>query len=238
MEKITVANLDIEVVRKDIKNMHLAVYPPDGRIRLAAPNQTDPEVVRMFAISKLGWLKKHIKNLKAQEREAPRDYVSGESNYFQGKRFLLKVKEAKGNNKVSLSGFKHLEMHVKPGTNIEDKAKLIKEWYRHQLKTLVPLLLDKWQPIMQVECKSWGIKQMQTKWGSCNPEAGRIWLNLELAKKPIPCLEYIIVHELTHLLERHHNDRFVKYMDQFMPKWRQHRDLLNSLPVVHRDWGY
>lgn len=237
-EEIKIGKVEIDVVRKDIKNMHLAVYPPNGRIRLAAPNKTDFEVVRLFAISKLGWIKKHVKNFKEQQRETPRSYVSGESHYYQGKRYLLDVIEQKSIYKIEESGSKKLKMFVRPNTTESKRAAVMKEWYRKKLKDQIPELLEKWEKIVGVKADDWGVKQMRTKWGACNIEAKRIWLNLELAKKPPICLEYIIVHELVHLLERHHNDRFVSHMDSFMPKWRLYRDQLNELPVAHEDWGY
>lgn len=237
-EKIAIANLEIDVIRKNIKNMHLAVYPPTGRIRLSAPQRTDAEVVRLFAISKLAWIKKHVKNFKEQPRETKRQYVTGESHYFLGNRFLLKVVEHNGYAKVDLSGVKHIQLKVKGGTSMEERGSIMKEWYRKELKKIVPDLIEKWERIIGVKANDWGIKHMRTKWGACNTDEKRIWLNLELAKKPMNCIEYIIVHELVHLLERHHNENFVKHMDQFMPKWRLHRDELNSLPVAHNDWGY
>lgn len=237
-EKIAVSNFEIDVVRKNIKNMHLAVYPPDGRIRLAVPKDTDEEVLRLFAISKLSWIKKHIKNFKEQDRETERTFVSGESHYYQGNRYLLEVIEHKGYGKVVLSGNKKMRLFVKPDAPTEEKARVVKEWYRKQLKKQIPELLEKWEKTIGVNANEWGVKLMRTKWGACNTDAKRIWLNLELAKKPKICLEYIIVHELVHLLERNHNDKFIAYMDQFMPKWRQHRDVLNSLPIVHQDWEH
>lgn len=236
-EQISIGELSIDVVRKDIKNMHLAVYPPEGRIRLAAPKRTDYEVVRLFAISKLGWIRKHVKNFKEQKRESPRQFVSGESHYFQGKRYLLEVKEHDGFNKIEVGG-KKIKLFVRPNTSPQKKEDVMKEWYRSQLKAQIPDLIEKWEGVMGVQCNHWGVKLMRTKWGSCSVDTKRIWLNLELAKKPPICLEYIIVHELVHLLERNHNDRFIGYMDQFMPKWRLHRDELNRLPVAHVDWGY
>ena len=237
-EIIAFANVEIDVIRKDIKNMHLAVYPPRGRIRLSAPYNTDKEVLRLFAISKLGWIKKNVKNFKEQARETKRDYVPGESHYFNGTRYLLDVKHHNGYNKVILDGTNKIQLWVKPEATVQDKATVIKEWYRMQLKKQLPQLIEKWEKIIGVKCNSWGVKQMKTKWGSCNTEDKRIWLNLELAKKPTICLEYILVHELVHLHERNHNDRFIALMDKFMPKWRLHRDELNSLPIVHNDWGY
>lgn len=238
METLTISNLTIDVVRKDIKNMHLAVYPPNGRIRLSAPEKTDSEMMRLFAVSKIGWIRKHIKNFEAQPRETPRDFISGESHYFQGKRYLLKVVEHNGIPKVEIKGTKNILLYCKPNASTETKGKILKEWHRAQMKMQIPDIIAKWEKVIGVQSNDCVIKQMKTKWGSCNIEAKRIWLNLELSKKPIICLEYIIVHELVHLLERSHNDKFVGYMNQFMPKWRLHRDELNALPVAHNDWGY
>lgn len=232
-ETIAFANVEVEVIRKDIKNMHLAVYPPNGAIKLSSPLHTDEEVLRLFAISKLGWIKRNVKNFKEQARETKRDYVSGESHYFKGKRYLLMVKEHKGRSKVELTGANKIQLWVKPNLTVEEKAHVMKEWYRKQLKAQIPALLEKWEKIVGVTSNDWGVKQMKTKWGACNVDAKRIWLNLELAKKPKICLEYILVHELVHLLERNHNARFISLMNQFMPKWRMHRDELNSLPIVH-----
>lgn len=237
-EQLHIANLDIDVIRKDIKNMHLAVYPPTGRIRLAAPSRTDDEVIRLFAISKLSWIKRHIKNFKAQARETPRDFVSGESHYFEGRRYLINVIEHEGWNKVELKNHKEINLYVKPDSAPAQRAKVFKEWYRKELKAQIPKIIEKWEKVMGVKANEWGVKHMRTKWGTCNTEEKRIWINLELAKKPKNCLEYIIVHELVHLLERSHNDRFIALMNKYMPKWRAHRDELNRLPVSHTDWGY
>lgn len=237
-EVIQIANFAINVVRKDIKNMHLAVYPPKGIIRLSVPTDTEQDVLRLFAISKLGWLKKQVKKFKEQARETERDYISGESHYYQGKRYILEVKEHKGYSRVEFAGSKKIRMLVPIEASKENKSKVMREWYRRQLKQQIPPLLKKWESVIGVKATFWGVKQMKTKWGTCNPDSSRVWLNLELAKKPIICLEYILVHELVHLHESTHNERFVFLMDKFMPKWRQYRDELNSLPVVHNDWGY
>lgn len=237
-EQLHIANLDIDVIRKDIKNMHLAVYPPTGRIRLAAPSRTDDEVIRLFAISKLSWIKRHIKNFKAQARETPRDFVSGESHYFEGRRYLINVIDYQGRNKVELKNHKEINLYVKPDSSSAQRAKVFKEWYRKELKAQIPEIIEKWEKVMGVKANEWGVKHMRTKWGTCNTDEKRIWINLELAKKPKNCLEYIIVHELVHLLERSHNDRFIALMNKYMPKWRAHRDELNRLPVSHTDWGY
>lgn len=237
-ESIKIASIEIDVIRKDIKNMHLAVYPPHGRIRLAAPQKTDHEVLRLFAISKLGWIKRQVKNFQEQARETKRDYVSGESHFFQGKRYMLEVVEHDGPNSVKQSGTKKIKLKVRLGATIEDKSLVMKEWYRKQLKIQIPPLIEKWEKILGVKVADWRVKQMKTKWGSCNTEKKRIWLNLELAKKPIQCLEYIVVHEMVHLLERRHNERFKAYMDQYLPNWKQLKDELNRLPVSHAEWDY
>ena len=235
---ISVGQFEIEVVRKNIKNMHLAVYPPTGRIRLAAPIKTDAEVVRLFAVSKLGWMKKHVKNFEAQHRETPREYISGESHYFKGKRYQLKVIETKGSQKAMVKGTKVIEMRVSASSTHKQRADLLKEWYRAQLKKQLPQLIEKWEARIGIKCASWGVKQMRTKWGTCTVASKRIWFNLELAKKPPLCLEYIVCHELIHLLERTHNDRFVSLMNKYMPKWRLHREELNRLPVSNTGWTY
>jgi len=237
MEQLTVGGLSIDVVRKEIKNMHLAVYPPEGRIRLAAPKRTDSEVVRLFAISKLDWLRKHVKSFQDQKRESERRFISGEDHYVQGRRYQLEVKEHNAPPKIEL-GAKRMKMLVRPNTPVEKREELLKEWYRARLKAQLPEIIAKWQAIVGVKCASYGVKRMRTKWGSCSVDSKQIWINLELAKKPTICLEYIVVHELVHLLERNHNDRFIAHMNRFMPNWRLHREELNRLPVAHVDWGY
>lgn len=238
MEQLIIGELTIDVIRKEIKNMHLAVYPPTGRVRLAAPLTVSDESLRLFAISKLGWIKRHQRHFARQERETPREYIDRESHYFNGKRYLLRVRETQGPIVIQLNGKRYLDLYVKANSQIEQREKALHDWQRAHLKKHIPLLIEKYEASMGVEVRSWGVKRMKTKWGSCNREAGRIWLNLELAKKPLACLEYIVVHEMVHLLERHHNARFMSLMDRFLPNWRQLRDELNRLPVAHADWGY
>lgn len=237
MRHLTLGNIDIEVEQKDIKNIHLSVYPPNGRVRIAAPDRMDLDTIRVFAISKLQWIKNQQEVLQNQEREAKREYLNRESHYFFGERYLLKVHQVDAAPKVELD-HKYIHLYVRPGASTEKRAEVMDDWYRAELKKIVPKLITKWEKRIGVQSNDYGIKKMRTKWGSCNTEAKRIWLNLELAKKPKDCLEYIIVHELVHLLERSHNEIFVKYMDDFMPKWRFHRDELNRLPYGHTDWEY
>jgi len=242
MEEVKVlqitSNLSIDVVRKDIKNIHLAVYPPTGRVRIAAPLSVNDEAVKLFAISKISWIRKNQRNFEAQDRQAPRQYKERESHYFLGKRYLLRITEHEASAKVELKTKTYIDLFVRPNTTAEQKQVLISEWYRSELKKLIPPLIDKWQKQIGVSLDDWQVKQMKTKWGTCNIEKRRIWLNLELAKKPVHCLEYIIVHELIHLLERHHNDRFLSLLEKHMPQWKFFREELNRLPVSHGEWTY
>lgn len=237
MEQITVGKIKIEVELKDIKNIHLSVYPPKGRVRIAAPSRMELDTIRIYAISKLSWIKKQQKKFQLQDREAPREFLNKEGHYYLGNRYLLKVMEHDAPPSVNIK-HKTMELYVRPGTEKAKRQEIMDEWYRAQLKELVPPVIEKWEKIMGVSLNEFGIKKMKTKWGTCNREAKRIWLNLELAKKPFHCIEYIIVHELVHLLERSHNDKFIAYMNHFLPEWRHLKDELNKLPVSHRDWEY
>ncbi len=237
MQHIELGNIKIEVEQKDIKNIHLSVYPPNGVVRISAPNRMDLDTIRVFALNKLKWIRKQQETFKNQERETPREYLTKESHYYLGKRYLLKVVEHNNPPQVILKN-SSIELFVRPNTSIEKKEDIIAEWYRNQLKEIVPKLITKWEKVIGVQSNEFGIKKMRTKWGTCNTEAKRIWLNLELAKKPLECIEFIIVHELVHLLERSHNERFVNYMNEFMPKWRFYREELNKLPFRHTDWKY
>lgn len=228
----------MQVVRKAIKNLHLGVYPPNGRVRVAAPLQVSDSAVRRAVIGKLGWIKRQRARFDAQARESAREMVSGESHYFLGRRYRLRVIYGDAAAVVMLRGNTRMELHVRPGTAGKQREQVLNRWYRGQLRGLVPRLLDKWQRALGVTAAVWGIKKMKTKWGACNPSARRIWLNLELAKKPVQCLEYIIVHELVHLQERKHNDRFLTLMDKHLPQWRRCREELNAAPLGHATWGY
>lgn len=237
MPEIVLGDIHAEVIKKDIKNVHLSVHPPNGRVRIAAPLRMNLETIRIFTISKLGWIKKQQQKFKNQQREPEREFLNRESHYFLGKRYLLKIKEVN-----SAIGVVHklnkLELHIKPDSSIEKRKKVLDEWYRSELKSIASDLIDKWEKRMKVKVSEFGIKKMKTKWGTCNREAKRVWLNLELAKKPVECIEYIVVHEMVHLLERNHNERFIAYMNKFLPQWRSLKEELNRLPVSHVDWRY
>jgi hypothetical protein len=238
MHQIMVGKLVIDVVRKDIKNLHLAVYPPDGRVRIATPLKIDDESVRLFAISKMAWIKKHQAKFKTQSRQSDREYVSGESHYFQGHRYLLNVIYHQSAPKVIIRNKTYLDLYVREGSDEAQRKTVLMAWYRRHLKNDIPPLIKKWEAILGVLVNEWGVKLMKTKWGTCNIEARRIWLNLELAKKPAHCLEYIIVHEMVHFLERHHNERFAAYMDKFLPNWRFYKKELNRYPLSQMERSY
>ena len=236
--KLEVSGIPVEVVRKEIKNLHLAVYPPNGRVRIAVPMRVSDEAVRLAVVSKMGWIRRRQRDLRRQVRQSKREMVTGESHFVQGRRYRLDVIERDGPASVVIRGNKTLELRVRFGTDSLKRNEVLQRWYRQLLREQIPELLAKWEPVVGVEVASWGIKKMKTKWGSCNADAERIWLNLELAKKPFECLEYILVHEMVHLLERHHNDRFRELMDHFMPQWRLYREELNRAPLAHEEWHY
>lgn len=236
--RIKVSGLVVDVVRKDIKNLHLAVYPPNGKVRVAAPLRVNDEAVRLAVITRLAWIKRQQLKFAGQERQSEREYVTGESHYFQGRRYRLNVVYHNGPARVSIRNNYTIDLFVREGSDTALREKVFLAWYRQQLKALIPPLLEKWEATIGVKVSEWGVKQMKTKWGTCNIEACRIWLNLELAKKSVQCLEFIIVHELVHLLERHHNERFTALMDGFMPQGRIYREELNRAPLSHENWSY
>lgn len=236
--QIRVSGVPVEIVRKGIKNLHLGVYPPRGRVRVAAPLRVSDAAVRLAVVGKLGWIKRQRARFEAQPRQSAREMVSGESHYFLGQRYRLNVIEHNGANKVVLRKKTTIDLYVRPEISAEHRERVLQRWYRQQLKELIPPLVEKWQTAVGVQADEWAIKKMKTKWGACNVEARRIWLNLELAKKPAQCLEYIIVHELLHLLERQHNDNFFALMNEYLPQWRSRRSELNAAPLAHARWSY
>lgn len=228
-----VSGIDIQVVKKDIKNLHIAVYPPDGQVRVTIPSHVTEENVRLAILSKLGWIKQKQKDFSNQPRQSEKKYLTGEYHYFQGKRYYLELLNSDGKPEIRTFKSGKIKMFVRRDAKIETKEKLLNNWYRNELKQLIPGLLKKWQPIVGKEAAFCGVRKMKTKWGSCNTTKAHIWINLELAKKPIECLEYIIVHELTHLHERHHNIRFKRLLEDFMPEWRSIRNILDKSPLTH-----
>lgn len=237
VETVDLGEMSAVIVRKDIKNIHLCVYPPDGKVRISAPYHTDIDAIKVFALTKLGWIRQQRRRLVGQERETSREYLDRESHYVWGKRFLLKIAETEGPSNVELNG-KTMFLHIRPGMNKDEMHAALAEWYRKQLRKVLPEMIERWESLMGVKVTQVFIQGMKTKWGSCNPSTGMIRLNLELAKKPIECLEYILVHEMAHLIEPTHNQNFVAVMDRFMPNWQFQRDNLNRLPVRHESWKY
>lgn len=232
---LTIRGIDVDVFYKDIKNLHIGVYPPLGRVRVAAPHQLDDEQVRFAVIQRLPWIKEQRKQLRSAARQSTREMVTGESHYVWGVRRRMKVVERPGRAHFEVDG-ERLLLYVPVGTSAERRRELLDQWYREQLRHVIPSLIAKWEPILEVSVPRWSIKRMKTKWGSCNRETGHIWFNVELAKKPPACLEYIVVHEMAHYLERHHDDRFTKLMERSMPNWRSLRDQLNNAPLAEEQW--
>jgi len=227
--QIDVSGIPVDVIKKDIKNMHLAVYPPTGRVRLSSPRSVKAETLRLFVISKLSWIKKHMRNMKTQIREPERLYIEGESHFVWGQRYLLHIIEKETPPQVHIRNKKHLDLYVRPSSGKDKREAVLKAWYRQLLKEQIPDLIKKWEARLDVRIQDWGVRQMKTKWGSCNIEDRRIWLNLELAKKSPSCLDYIVLHEMLHLKERHHNARFIALLDTHLPGWRSVKEKLNEI---------
>lgn len=225
--EIIVSNISVEVIRKNIKNMHLSVLPPDGRVRVSAPTQLTDEAITMFVRTKLGWIKKQQEKFQQQPRQSERQYVSGETLYVWGKQYFLQVEYSYKGNALTLSGDKAI-LTVRKESSPKQRESFVNEWYRNLLKQEVAKYLPKWEKTTGLYCSSWQSKYMTTKWGTCNPTSKKIWLNLQLAKKPIECLEYVILHELAHLKVHNHGPEFTAILDQYMPYWREHKRRLND----------
>ena len=236
--RIVVGGLAIQIVRKRIKNLHLGVYPPHGRVRVAVPMTVSDEAVRLAVVGKLGWIRRQRAGFEAQARQSRREMADGESHYLFGRRYRLRVVDGRQAGHIVVRSSSVIEMQGRGGMDEAARERVLQRWYRQQLKAVVPSVLQKWQPVLGVQAGAWAIRKMKTKWGSCTPQSRRIWLNLELAKKPVRCLEYIVVHELVHLLERRHNGRFMSLMDEHLPDWRILRAELNAAPLAHEKWTY
>lgn len=227
--KLSVLDVEIDVVRKDIKHLHLSVYPPNGRVRIASPMDVNEDTIRLFAINKLKWIRKNQKKQMDQIRQTPREYISGESHWVLGKRYLLKIEYIiSGRHELKIENKKFIVLKIRKGTSTKNKKNVFNEFYREQLHNLLPKLIQEWSKRINVSCDEYAVLKMQTKWGSCVIEKNKIILNLELAKKTIPEIEYVILHELTHLLERNHNQVFTSVLDNQMPDWRNRRKILNE----------
>jgi len=233
---IQIGELSIQVTMKNVKNVHLSVHPPDGRVTLVAPAATRLDVARAYAVSRLGWIREHQRKLKNQAREAPRQFITRESHYLWGRRYLLTVVDREAKPLVSLD-HRRITLTVRPGSNAEKRAEVIHEWHKSLLHKVVPALINKWEAKLGVKVTGYFLQRMKTKWGSCNHRASHIRLNTELVKKPKDLLEYVIVHEMSHLLEPTHSDRFVVVLDKHYPFWREARAELNALPLTAEVWN-
>ena len=235
--QLQLGDITVDIVRKDIKNVHLSVYPPLGRVRISAPSRMNLDTIRVFAIAKLGWIKEQQQKLREQARETPREYIDRESHYVWGQRYLLTVAEVDQPPTVTIA-HNQLILAIRPDSSASKRQAVVEGWYRRELKAAVAPLIATWEPLLDVTVARFFVQQMKTRWGSCSPGTRSIRLNTDLAKKPRECLEYIVVHEMVHLLEPTHNKRFISLMERFMPRWQFYRDALNKLPVRHEDWAY
>ncbi len=234
---LTIAEFDVEVVRKDIKNLHLSVYPPGGAVRISAPRGMPVEQITQYAIARLSWIRRQQTRLSAQEREPPREYLERESHWVWGQRYLLELRDGDHAPQLEINP-QRMTLTMRAGATAAGRADVLSAWYRQQIYQAIPKLLATWQPRLKVTGGRISVRKMRTKWGSCTPATAAIRLNTDLAKKDPKCLEYVLVHELTHLIEPTHNQRFVACMNQHLPQWPQRRELLNQLPVRHEDWSY
>ena len=236
-DSMKVGTLDVHTVKKNIKNIHLGVYPPNGRIRVAAPLKTSEEAIRLFVISKIPWIKKQHLKFSKQPRQTKREFVSGESHYFLGSRYRLNVIHANVSPKVEIKGKNQINLQIRPGTSTESRKKILENFYRSELKKQIPALIGKWEKVIGVKINEVSIKKMKTKWGTSNPKENRIWINLELAKNSIQCMEYVLVHEMAHFLEKNHNDQFHNLMNSFLPQWQQYKAELNNSELGFFVWS-
>lgn len=233
---LTVRGIDIDVVHKDIKHLHIGVYPPAGRVRVAAPTRLDDDQIRLAVVQRLPWIRRQRKELQSAERQTTREMVTGETHYVWGTRKRLKVAERPGRAHVELDGDR-IVLYMAPETAAEQRRRYLDRWYREQLRSELPPLISKWESELSVTVPKWTIRKMKTKWGSCNRETHHLWFNVELAKKHPNCLEYIVAHEMMHYFEHNHGDAFAKLMDQHLPDWRMRRDELNGAPLAEEEWS-
>ena len=233
---LTVRGIEVDVIHKDIKHLHIGVYPPAGRVRVAAPTRLDDDQIRLAVVQRLAWIRRQRKELRNVERQTTREMVTGETHYVWGMRKRLKVAERPGQAYVELDGDR-IVLYVASERTQEQRRRYLDRWYREQLRSELPLLISKWESELSVTVPQWTIRKMKTKWGSCNRESHHLWFNVELAKKHPNCLEYIVVHEMMHYFERNHGDAFTRLMDQHLPDWRMRRDELNGAPLAEEEWS-
>lgn len=233
---IEIRGVAVEIVRKDIEHLHLGVYPPDGRVRVSTPLRLDDDAVRLAVISRLVWILRKRSEYDRRDRQSWREFVTGESHYFEGRRYRLDVVVSNAITGIRLRNNSWMEMRARPDTDRDAREAILYRWYRARLRKRIPDMVAKWELGVGVAVADWRIRRMKTRWGTCNEEARRIWLNSELARKPVSCLEYVVVHEMIHLIERGHNERFRSILDRMMPSWRMRRDELNRAYLGDEDW--
>ena len=233
---LQLGSIEALVIYKPIKHLHLAVLPPDGRVRVSAPLDMNENAIRSMLAVKLPWIKQQQKSFKAQDRQTKREYVSGEAIYFMGRKYKLELIYKDETPKVFLKGKTKIILQTRPDASADKKSEVFNDWLRRELKPLLTELVEIWQKKLNVQAKSWQVKEMKTKWGTCNHKNKTILFNLELAKKPITCIEYVVVHELAHLIERTHNERFIQILDANLPKWQSTKADLNRFILSYQNW--
>lgn len=235
---LQLGSIDTLIIHKQIKNLHLSVLPPNGLVRVTVPQDMKSDAIRTLLALRLPWIKRQQAKFTGQERQTKRDYSSGESHYLFGKRYRLEVIHQAESPTVFLKGKSKIILQIRPESLAIKRQEVMMDWYRKELYMVGSDLIDKWQKRIGVQVKSWGIKQMKTRWGTCNPRNAKVLINLELAKKPVACIEYVIVHELLHLIEGKHDDKFIRLMTKYIPKWRSIKEELNNFILSHDVWKY
>lgn len=233
---LQVGGIEAVVLYKPVKNLHLNVLPPVGKVRVTAPQNMNDDAIRTFLATRISWIKKMQAKFKGQERQTPREYVSGETYYFFGKKYKLEVLETDTVPSVEIKGKTKILLTVRPKTNILKREEIMQNWYRNELYKFLEKAINKWEKKIGVKVNSWSIRRMKTRWGTCNHKKKNIWLNLELTKKPESCIEYVILHELLHLIEEKHSDKFTALLNKYMPKWKSEKEELNRLILSHEEW--
>ncbi len=233
---IKVGGIEAVVLYKPVKNLHLNVLPPAGKVRVTAPQNMNDDAIRIFLATRISWIKKMQANFKGQERQTPREYVGGETHYIFGNKYKLEIVEIEGTPSVSIKGKSKILLSIRPKTDILKREQIMQDWYRIELREVLNKSVAKWESKIGVKVNDWGIRRMKTRWGTCNHKQKTIWFNLELSKKPLSCTEYVIVHELLHLIEEKHSEKFVKLLAQYLPKWKSEKEELNSAILSYEEW--
>jgi len=233
---LQVGGIEVVVLYKPVKNLHLNVLPPDGRVRVTAPQNMNDDAIRTFLATRISWIKTMQAKFKGQERQTPREYVSGETYYFFGKKYKLEVIERDAKPNIEIKGKTTIFLEVRPKTILLKREEIMQQWYRDQLHQFLEKVIDKWEKKISIKASGWSIRRMKTRWGTCNHKKKNILFNLELAKKPENCIEYVVLHELLHLIEEKHSKKFTALLDKYMPKWESEKEELNRLILSYEEW--